>query len=92
VKLSGITLLLCLIPGIGFGADVSGTVTDTSGKPVRGIKVIAQSATGQQVQSAVSAPKGEYAMSKLVAGNYRFTLDPGTTGFRKGPGLDAVLP
>lgn len=73
-------------------ASVAGVVMDAGGKRVAGIKVIVQDAKGAQLGSALSAANGEYTLSVDADANYRFALDPGSLGFKKGQPVGAFVP
>ncbi|HZO81893.1 MAG TPA: carboxypeptidase-like regulatory domain-containing protein [Candidatus Binataceae bacterium] len=73
-------------------ANVSGTVTDTGGKAVAGIKVMAQDFNGAPLTSALTSATGEYILSVAADANYRFAIDPGALGFKKGEPVGAFVP
>lgn len=85
----GVTVLAALP---AFAATVAGVVTDATGKPVQGIKVIAQTQKLQPVQTALTGAKGEYAITDLASGQYLFALEPGNGGFKKGEPAAAFVP
>jgi Carboxypeptidase regulatory-like domain len=73
-------------------ANVSGVVTTPGGRRVAGIKVMARNLRGATMASAVSSANGEYTLSLQAEANYRFALDLGTTGFKKGDPVGALVP
>lgn len=75
-----------------FAANVSGVISDATGKPVEGVRVIAQTQKWQPMQTAVTGSKGEYAIKDLAPGKYLFALEPGSAGFRKGESAAAFVP
>lgn len=86
-----IAAVILLASPAAFAANVSGGILGAAGKPVAGIKVIAQSRTDTTTLTAVSGAKGEYQIEGLHSGNYQFTLDPESTGFRKGQPVAAFV-
>jgi hypothetical protein len=75
-----------------FAANVSGVITDATGKPVEGAKVVVQAPNWQPLQTAVTGAKGEYAIKGLAPGEYLFALDPGSgAGFKKGESAAAFI-
>src|SRR5579859_1956378 len=75
-----------------FAANVSGVITDATGKPVQGVMVIAQTQKWQPLQTAITGSKGEYAIEDLTPGEYLFALEPGSAGFKKGESAAAFVP
>jgi hypothetical protein len=61
--------------------SIVGTVVDSQGKPVAGVKIIAQDTSGKVVGETVADAEGRYKLEKLLAGQYNLTLDPITTSF-----------
>ena len=65
---------LCLgVASVGFGADIVGTVADTSGAPIPGVTVSVGSQTGTHVGTATSDSLGRYAIRGLQPGTYTFS-------------------
>ncbi len=89
VVVAAITMLAALPV---FAANVSGVITDLSGKAVSGVTVIVQNQSGTAVQSAVSAKHGTFAISGINSGSYRFLIDPGKLNFKSGAPVAAFVP
>jgi Carboxypeptidase regulatory-like domain len=81
VAVVALTLLVALP---AFAADVSGVITEASGTPIQGAKVIIQDQKWQPVQTAIAGPKGEYVVKDLAPGQYFFAIEPGSPAFKKG--------
>ena len=70
--------------------EIVGTVVDSNGHAVQGVKVIAQGQGSTVTQSAVTNAQGQYALTSLTAGVYSITLDPGSTNL-KGQSVETNL-
>lgn len=86
-----IAAAILLASPAAFAANVSGGIVAAAGKPVAGIKVIAQSRTDTTILTAMSGAKGDYRIEGLHGGSYQFSLDPGSTGFKKGQPVAAFV-
>ena len=81
-KLSVLFVFICLIEAAGaqerktMRGPIHGRVTDASGRPVPGVRVVLEpigdTAGGRQVKTTSS--KGEYRFDQLLEGNYRLTF------------------
>jgi len=60
---------------------IVGTVVDTQGKPVAGVKIVAQDTSGKVIAETVADAEGRYQLEELLAGQYNLTLDPVNTSF-----------
>lgn len=91
--IAAVTLMaLAVLSPPAHAADVFGVVTEASGTPVQGVKVIAENRSGQALQSAVSGKQGSFKMSGLRPGAYyRFALDTGKSGFKSGAPVEAFV-
>jgi len=73
--------ILLLIPVMGFsqarltGADLQGTVLDTSGAVLPGVTVIATNLATNQLRTAVTDGEGRYYIAALPAGVYTVLAD-----------------
>jgi hypothetical protein len=85
----GLTTLAALP---AFAANVAGVIADATGKPVQGMKVIAETQKSQPVQAVLTGSKGGYAIKNLTPGGYLFALEPGGAGFKKGESVAAFVP
>lgn len=65
-------------------ALVDGTVSDTSGAPVVGVRIRAVNSSGRTAGQGISGADGRYAIDRLPNGQYVFKLDPLATGFQAG--------
>ncbi len=81
MRLVAIGLALCLLTfGQEFRAVVSGTVTDPTGAPIPGVKVVAQSVDRKVDYPTVTNEVGRYVTPFLTSGTYTITLEK--EGFR----------
>lgn len=80
--LIGVSVLLRLPSA--FGADLVGSVTDTGGHPVSGVKILVEDTTGKTAGEATTDALGHYQIGNLSPNAYDYTLNPGTTGFKSG--------
>jgi hypothetical protein len=77
-----LSLLIAMIVGAStpsgaLCADIVGTVLDTAGNRVAGIKVVAmRDRTGEVVGQATSGAKGEYYIPHIAPETYDLSLDP----------------
>ena len=64
-------------------ARIVGTVVDTQGNPVPGVRIVAQDSSGNVVAETVADAEGRYSLENLPVGPESFTLalDPVQTGF-----------
>ena len=79
--------MLSLMLGQAFCADVVGVVTDSQGQPIANIRIIARNMSNNASSEARSKANGRYQIPRLLPGVYKYTLDPGASGFK---GSDAV--
>lgn len=78
-------LALVMIAGLSataLAADVRGVVSNSQGRSVSGLQVVAKNASGQVVGQTTTGAGGVYNISGLQPGNYDFTLEPGTSGLQ----------
>ncbi len=68
----------------GLCADVAGTVSDSKGNPVPGVKITAQIPNGKAVGEALVDANGKYRINGLAPGTYDYALNPLQTGFKGG--------
>jgi hypothetical protein len=71
-------------------ASVVGMVSDTDGKYVNGVNIIAIDASGKEAGKATTDLYGRYCLGPLTPGNYRMKLEPGSTGVLAGNGAIAL--
>lgn len=81
----GLSILIGTSPALC--AVVSGVVTDSQGRPVANVQIVAQDSAGKTLAQAISDSKGHYAISGLSPNTYDYILEPRATGFKGG---DAV--
>ncbi|MEK7403819.1 MAG: TonB-dependent receptor [Acidobacteriota bacterium] len=74
-------LLTAGLAGQEFRASISGTVTDPSGAPVEGAKVVVTSVERNISAEAATNTAGRYLVQFLLPGGYRITAEK--TGFKK---------
>jgi carboxypeptidase family protein len=60
--------------------DLVGTVANSAGHAVQGVKIVARSADGKISEAATSDAGGRYRIAGLGPGRYFITLDPAGTG------------
>ncbi len=60
--------------------DLVGTVADSDGQAVQGVKIIANRRDGQITEAATTDASGQYRIPGLAPGEYLITLDPAGTG------------
>src|SRR5215471_9896466 len=70
-------------------ADLSGSVTDTSGAVVPGVKITVQNANSKVARRVVSDKSGFFSLSELPAGTYNIIAE--AQGFQKWVGSGIVL-
>jgi Carboxypeptidase regulatory-like domain len=87
-----VLLLLVLVP-VAYSqevrASISGVVTDPSGAPIVGAKVIATSATTNQAVTAQTNASGNYLTPFLPPGKWQLTAE--ASGFKKYVRQDIIL-
>lgn len=49
-------------------AEIVGQVVDTTGRPVSGVQIVVEDASGQSVGQAVSDSTGEYSLRRIDRG------------------------
>jgi len=79
-------LVLLAVSGVGlwgqeFRASISGGVTDPSGAPVEGARIVVTSVERNTSTEAVSNQAGRYLVQFLLPGSYHLTAEK--TGFKK---------
>jgi hypothetical protein len=81
--ISGILFLCCMfsLSAQEFRATIEGLVTDASGAPVSGAKIVATSVGSNAPTETVSDTDGRYLISYLTPGNYVVTVEK--QGFEK---------
>ena len=87
-----IAMLSLALPGAyaqSIFADLSGTVTDTSGAVVPGAKVTVQNAASKVARRVTSDKNGFFSLSQLPAGTYNVIAE--AQGFQKWVGNGIVL-
>lgn len=85
---AGLTLAISLSAQIGT-AELSGTLTDSSGASVPGAKVIIVNADTAQTRETVSDQTGNYLITLIPPGKYNLSVE--ASGFRKTVRNDVVL-
>jgi hypothetical protein len=63
-------------------SPVIGTVRDTRGRPVSGVKIVGKHRSVRILAEAIADGNGQYALANLSPGQYLLTLDPLNTPFR----------
>ena len=77
-----IPLLFFAVGANVFADDISGTVIDSTGKPVSGVKIVAANPPDKPLTQAVTDGDGSFMLSGLPDGTTNLTLDPGKTTFK----------
>jgi hypothetical protein len=90
-SLMGLGLLMAATTG--YCASIAGTVVDSDGKPVQGLRVSVLDKNGTVMGSAVSGTNGKYTIEGLADDTYRFALDTKMTNYQPGePVVGIVTP
>ena len=82
-----LAVMLCIggtpleAPSQQTSASLVGTVTDTQGNPVTGVRIIVQDQSGKLLSEALSNAAGQYSLKNLPLGQYTLTLDPAKSGY-----------
>ncbi len=76
-----LSLLASLLPAQVSTADIIGTVTDSSGAVISGVKVTATNLNTGLPYTTVSNASGDFIISQLQTGHYKITAD--ATGFKQ---------
>src|SRR5580658_8150869 len=63
-------------------ASVGGTMASSQGQPLTGVQVIVKDASGHVFGQGAPGSGGVYDIQGLQPGNYNFTLDPGSSGYK----------
>lgn len=84
-KSCSVLFALAFVAGMSaaaMAASVGGTVASSQGQSVTGVQIIIKDANGHLVGQGATGSSGVYDISGLQAGNYNFTLDPGSSGYQ----------
>jgi len=85
-------LLVVATASLALCAQVVGTVSDTQGNPVQGVQITAQTPAGKVLAQALSGANGQYQISGLNPGTYKYALNPLQTGFKAGTAVSDLGP
>jgi hypothetical protein len=88
-SLLGLGLLMAATTG--YCATIAGTVTDTHGKPVQGLRVTVLDKNGTVMGSAVSGANGKYTIEGLADDTYRFAIDTKMTNYLPGEPVVGIV-
>jgi hypothetical protein len=91
-----VILGLPAMPGLALSqaamSPVIGTVRDTRGRPVSGVKIVGKHRSVKILTEAIADAGGRYALTNLPAGQYLLTLDPLNTPFQGQTVVSSVGP
>lgn len=74
-----------------YAANVTGVISEASGKPVPGVTVTVENQAGKVLQAAVSGKHGSFAIKGLNPDSYRFMLNLDKSGFKNGAPVVAFV-
>lgn len=77
-----VSLLAAQVMSQPVGSTLVGTVVDSTGKQVGGVKIVAQSPSGKVIGEVVTDNQRQYVLQNLAPGKYHLTLDPLNTPFK----------
>jgi Carboxypeptidase regulatory-like domain len=79
--------ILSSLVGRAFCAEIVGVITDSQGQGIANVRIIAMNMSNNASSETHSKANGRYQITGLPPGVYKYTVDPGASGFKGG---DAV--